>query len=98
MEKFVIYATSVINYTKDGKAGRLYKLMAKDQSGKDVELVTSSEPTGPVALATLVKKDKPLWDGGPKAKQDTWQVQYYTSAAQVTAAKEAHASIKELEW
>ncbi len=98
MEKFFIFASSVINYIKDGNERKLYKLMAKDSTGKDVELVTSSEPSGPVALASLVKKDKPLWDGGPKAKEDTWQVQYYTSVQQVSAAKEARESIKELEW
>jgi len=98
VEKFFIFATSVINYTKDNQPHKLYKLLAKDSSGKEVELVTSAEPSGPVALATLVKKDKPLWEGGPKAKQDTWQIQYYTSAEQVSTAKAALASIKELEW
>lgn len=102
MEKLFIFATSVINYTRDGQAMKLFKLLCKDVKGKEHEVLTSAEPTGPVALCTFVKKGQTLYTRktGEKvvADNDQFKLEYYTSIEQVTAAKAAYAAINEMNW
>ncbi len=99
MKYLFIIASATINYVKDGVNRQLYKILAKDAEGKQFEVVSSSDPGNhAVAMALPIKKGQPLWKNGPKAEEDTLQVQYYTSTEQVAAAKQAFASIKELEW
>lgn len=104
MEYLFIIATSAINYTNSAnQPAVLYKLLCKTANGQQHEVVSSSSPAGmPVAIAKLVKKGELLYkrkDGKEvKAEAEQYSVQYYTSADQVSAAKDAAARIDELNW
>ena len=99
-----IIASSKIPYTNKNtnQPAILYKLLCKDKEGKSHEVVTSSEPTAPVAICTFHKKGETIYtkaDGTPvTAAADQFSVQYYTSADQVSAAKNSLQRIEELEW
>lgn len=101
MTYLFLVASAQINYVKDGVTRQLYKLLCRLEDGTQVECVTSSVPSGEVVIAKFVKKDEVLYTNatGPVvAKEDQWNVQYYTTKEMFARAKAAKAAVTELTW